>query len=377
MVIHSLLNMSEALRLDDSSPSRPAKAAMTEIFAMSLAGMFIVFAVAVFPGNNDGVHRAMEIAPAMGAAVLQHIGWAFGVYIPILLGFYAIVIGGQLSRDLSSAFRTRRTLGFVAELMTGALVPALVLIIIASIADPSRAGALLLVVPSSAVMFFLAVQLGGFIVFERELRLAAAEGSRSWAKRRLETLRRRSRKPLWLVVVVHTLVGTIIGAGAELVLDRSTRSIGPLLATYGSVAFFLGLVGAFGVFTFRTARDRLSAVISWIIPAGLYVGVVLLALSSLDRFGVAAGVSLAVVVTFSAISTFVAPDRGPRAMVDWTIQGGARGYAANAVALTYVRNTREVRELKQAMTAEKPSASRERYAAFVETLGGKVSPRTP
>ncbi len=374
VVVHSVLGMS-ASRVEDLLPSRPVKEAVTEIIGMSVLGLFIVFVLAAFPGGNDGVYRAMGLAPAAGAVVLQHIGWAFGAYIPILLGFYAIVIGGQLVADPATAARTRRILGFVAEAMTGALVPALVLILAACIADPSQAGALFVILPVAGVMFFLAIQLGGFIVFERELRLASAERSRDWAKGRLNTLRRRSRKPMLLVVTVHTLTGGLIGIGMTLILTRPTGSIVVLFLLYGLIALGLAFASVHGLHTFRTARDRTSKVMAWMIPSGLYLAGLMLALEVLTTSGVAAGASVLAVVASSAASTFWPRKRTSQFLLNWTLQGAATGYAAKSVSSTYVSTMREIRELTQTPGADKPPTLRDRVASALQAFRGAVPAR--
>ena len=234
---------------------------------VSLLGLFITFVLGSLPGGSEGPALAFERAPEAGKVVLQHIGWAFGAYIPILLGFYAIVVGGQLVADPATAARTRRMLGLVAEVMTGCLVPALALIVAACIAEPAQAGALFVVVPVSAVMFFLAIQLGGFVVFERAEQLATAERTRDWAKERLRTLRSRSRTPIWLVVLVHTLLGALIGLVTAWSLNRSPSSVIVLCILYGMTALGLAFAGANGVHSFHTAQGRVSRIMAWPLPA--------------------------------------------------------------------------------------------------------------
>lgn len=363
VVALSLLGMSDSPNGKVLPPSRAKKDAVAEIVAMSILAMLIAFIVAAFPYGEGSVGRILRLAPTAGRAVMEHIGWAFGVYIPILLSFYAIVIGGQLSADLPSAFRGRRTLGIVAEAMTGALVPALVLIAVACAADTSHAGALLVIAPASAVTFFLALQLGEFIVFERALRLASAERSRDWAKQRLDTLRARSRKPLWLVVAVHALVGAVIGTATTLILAGSTRPIAFIFLVCGLVALGLGALSVFGVYHFCTARDRTSEVLAWIIPAVLYILVIVFALRLIAEVALPVGVGLLAVVIFSSVSTFWHRKRAPRYLVDWTLQGGAVGYAAKAVSSTYVRSVREVRELSPTAVTEESLTLRGKFTA--------------
>ncbi|WP_261393746.1 hypothetical protein [Microbacterium esteraromaticum] len=86
----------DASRDKDALPSRPAKEAASEILVMSCVGLLMVFFLAVLPGGDEGVARAIPLAPVAGAAVLEHIGWAFGGR-------------GQLRQDLARQLSTGRT----------------------------------------------------------------------------------------------------------------------------------------------------------------------------------------------------------------------------------------------------------------------------
>lgn len=359
---------SGASRDDDVLPSRPAKEAVREIFVVSAVGLFIVFVLAALPGGNEGVYRAMGLAPVAGAVVLEHIGWAFGAYIPILLGFYAIVIGGQLVADPTTASRTRRTLGLVAETMTGVLVPALVLILAACIADPSQAGALFVILPVAGVMFFLAIQLGAFIVFERAEQLASAERARDRAKERLPALRQRSRKPIWLVVTVNAIAGGLLGTGTTLAITRPTGSVVALLGLYALIGLVLGFASAHGMYLFRTAQDRTSRVMAWAFPTALYLAGIMLAVQLFVTSGPAGGTSVLVIVAFSVASTLWPRKGAPRFILNWTIQGATTGYAAKTITSTYVTNVRKIRELIQTPDADEPATLRDRIVAVFQAF---------
>lgn len=368
---NSVMNASSA---DELLPSRPMKETMSEIIGMSILGVFLVFLLGMAADSGDGGYLAMELAPEAGALVLEHIGWGFGAYIPILLGFYAIVIGGQLVAAPATAARTRRTLGFVAEAMASAFIPALVLIIVACIDDASLVGALLVIVPVAAVMFFLAIQLGGFIVFERALRLASAERSRDWAEARLATLRNRSRIPVWLVVTIHTLVGGAVGLGTDLALMRPSGSNGVLFLLFAMLALILGFASVNGVYTLRTARDRTSKVMAWVLPSVLYLMVLTLILELFSTSGVAAGGGVLAVVSLLVASTFFPRKRSNRILRNWTLHGAATGYAAKFVAKTYARNMREIRELRHPSESHHPASPRDRIMAAIYAFRGATAP---
>lgn len=376
---HSVLAMDNALSIgepDEQLPSRPAKEAVSEIAAMSLLTLFAAFALGnALSGDTRSIVHVFSLAPAAGAVILDHIGWAFGVYIPILLGFYVIVIGGQLAAD-PSAGRTRRTLGFVAEAMTAGLVPALALIVAACIADPSQAGALFVVAPVSAIMFFLAIQLGGFIVFERSLRLASAQNSRDWARHRLTALRHRSRKPVWLVVIVNSIIGGMIGLGTRLLLTRPADSVAVLFLLYGLIPLVLAVATLHGFHAFYTARDRTTRVLAWFLPSGVYLLFLTLAATLFVSSKPAAATSMLALLTFSLVSTFWPRNRGPRFLLNWTVRGGATRYAARSVTRTYVRSARKVRDLSTTPDAAAPLRLTERLISALQAFRDGALTRT-
>lgn len=367
VVVSRVLSMSSVSESeDDLLPARPASKAVFELIIISLLGLFIAF---ILGSGGESPEQAILRAPVAGAVVLQHIGWAFGVYIPILLGFYAIVIGGQLVVEPATAAKTRRRLGFVAELIAGAFVPALALVIAACVDDPRQAGALFVILPAAAVVFFLAVQLGGFIVFERALRLATADRTRDWAKQRLEALKPRSSRPIWMVVVAHAVIGGLVGFVTALVTGRSPSSILVLTPLYSGVAFVLAFAGATGVYFFDTAQDRVGRIMAWPLSVGVYIAGIVLAFDVADA-SPAAGVSVLLLVIFSAASVLMPRRSMPRFLLNWTIQGATAGYAALTIASHYVRTVREIQVLRPKPDADRitPLKMSDRISAAADAL---------
>lgn len=334
---------------DDSEAPAPRRAreSISEMAGMSVATICITIGLAVtFGGGEDLVPRAMVWTLTAGESVLDHIGWGFGVYIPTLLGFYAIVIGGQLVATPTAARRIRRVLGFVAEAMAAAFVPALLLVVIVCVGVPARAGALFVVAPVAGLMFFLAIQLGGFLVFERRQRLATAERSRDWAQQRLPGLAFRSRRPFWVVLLVHTLVASTVGVFVTVAFTRPQPFWG-LFVLYAIIAAGLVLASTHALVTLRTARDRSTGVFVWVLSGGLYVAVIAIAgelfVAHPSNFAGAAGVASVVLVT--GASTFWPRRCAPRLLLNWTLQGASTAYAARSVARVYRNAVREIREL--------------------------------
>ncbi|MEV8265789.1 hypothetical protein AB0P00_16755 [Microbacterium sp. NPDC077057] len=362
-------------RADELLPSRPAKEAMSEIAGMSVFATFAAFVLLAFP-SETALPQLVEVAPVAGAEVLTHIGWGFGVYIPVMLGFYAIVIGGQLVASPTVAARTRRRLGFAAEAMAGALTPALLLILAVCVKDPTKAGSLFVVLPAAGVTFFLAVQLGGFVVFEPALRLAEAIRSRAWAASQLPALRSRSRRPVWLVATVTAVLGGILGLavtvaiappGSELVLTELVLTV-----VYAMFAAGLTLFNLHGLHTFLTARDRLTKIAAWLFPVSIALAVFAIAGGLIGDGAIAGGVSVLAVLAFCTLSALW-PRSIPWAFgQDWSVRGAGAALAARAVARTYGTSVRTVNELSATQVLPPTGGLRERLLAVVSALRGEV-----
>ncbi|MFD6698728.1 MULTISPECIES: hypothetical protein [unclassified Microbacterium] len=354
-------------------PARPAKEAASEIAGMATMAVFFSAAIIfTFSGSIDSFARAISCLPAMGETVMQHIGWAFGVYIPVLLGFYAIVIGGQLVGDATTAGRTRRILGAVAEAMTAALVPALAIILATCIADPAQAGALFVIVPVSGVMFFLATKLGAFVVAEHALRLAMAESSRDGARQRLRDLGNRSRKPVWLVVIANTVAGGLIGTAIAVAVVPRIGSVVVLFSLLAAIALVLSAVSVQGVQIGLIAQDRSSKFAGWGLPGGMYLLAAILVANVFNGSGPEAGISVLSVMCFCAGSASWRR-RSPRFLVDWTLRGAATKSAAQSVARTYARNVREIRELGAVSERAAPITFPERIIIAVRAFRDAAS----
>jgi hypothetical protein len=333
-------------------PSRPAKEAFSEIVGMSAFATFLGFMLLAFPGDN-WVAQIISVAPVAGMQVLQHIGWGFGVYIPVMLGFYAIVVGGQLVVSPRAA-QIRRTLAFTAEAMASSLVPAVLLIVAACVRNPSAAGALFVVIPAAGVTFFLALQLGGFFVFEPALRLASAIRSRDWAAKHLVALRLRSRRPLWLVFGATTLVAGAMGVVVTMSTASMSGSLILLAGIYLTFGAGLSIFNVHAVYTFHTARDRLSKVVAWLFPVSIALVVLSLAFGLILNGAAPGGAAVISIVAFCTLSALW-PRRIPwKFGRDWSVQGAATAYAAKSVARTYARSVVAVRDLAPAPVSVEP-----------------------
>lgn len=237
----------------------------------------------------------------------------------------------------------------VAELSFAAIIPALVLVLVYCVSAPERLGPLFAVVPATGVMFFLTVQLGGFVVFEPAVQLADATQSQARARAQLAALRRRSRRPLWAVLTANLLAATLVGA---VVLGSAGGWVWftewltfPLLLTWAAATCLFGSFIA-GMLAARTVTSRVLAVAGMVL---IWVFTVGMALSLSDAAEpswplAAAFVAMTVAVNASAVW----PLRpSAQVLVNWTLSGGFRAARARLWVTTYRRSTVKIRELTE------------------------------
>lgn len=347
--------------------SRPWKESLSEIAGASAVLVVLTYIILAAPGGGGSLEQVWNTAPIAGGQVLEHIGWGFGVYIPVLLAFYAIVIGGQLVESPAAA-ATRRSLGLVAQAMAAALAPALLLIIAAYADDLSKAGALVVILPATGITLFLAVQLGGFVIFEDTLKLAAATRTRDWAQNRFQALRIRGRRPLWLVQAVTAIVGGTFAFALTLCLASPTGPLWTLFLVYVMFTLGLTLFNTFGVQTLRTAQDRSSKIAAWLLPLSMGLIVTTIALNLFLNDAGAGGIAIISIVAFCTLSTLWPRSYMGRFWLNWSIQGAGTASAARAIVRRYVKAAREIRELTPAVKPDSPPTLRERILAAVQAF---------
>lgn len=283
--------------------------------------------------NPDGTSNLrnlfLEFAATLGGEALENAGWALGVFIPTVLGFFVLVIGEQwVLRNGIRASRLRALLSNAALLLSAFSLTAFVLIVAHWMKHPEDLGAALFVIPAVVVLVGLSIGLGTFAVPERGEAISAEEQTIRWAEQRLGTLPRpESSADSAPCPVVVTVVATGLMSGLVAALIAVERNEWGALASAMAVFSLFGLLsslaGAYLRYSWYTARDRLDGTFSVLIPVAWAVFGAGFAWSLIDdghlRWGIAVA-SVLVLVTFSCVVT---PSHPSASVFRWSVHGGS------------------------------------------------------
>ncbi|MDM7886582.1 hypothetical protein QUG92_15835 [Curtobacterium sp. RHCKG23] len=292
-----------------------------------------------------------------GTVLAAHIGWYYGALIPLLLGFYAFIGGGQLL-GVPHVQRSRRNLGLVAELLTGATWPPFLILLCSAAVHADQRALIIVLVPVQAVVLFLGAQLGGFIVFDRDERHRAAIANAEAARKTLTELRNRSRYPAWRILLMHALVVGVVSWLAVVAVSpaKPILLMWPLLVALILLAVGVGAVFIGAIWFFLAATDRVTRFLAWWVPYGIVLVLVLLALSQpFSRVAIAVDAALAVQLVSAVLGTHVRSSR--RWWRNWSLSGGGRRSAAREVVRRYASAMREAHSTRPTLVATRTFAS--------------------
>ena len=185
-------------------------------------GLFAIFLLAVTAspftiiGAMQGPDAALGAVGDAGGVLLEHIGWALSGYIAVLLGFYLVVIGGQILGGGDEAARIRQLLGAVAELVGAAAIVLVVMVGAHCVGEPRSWAVFIAIGPMVVLVVFLAVALGRFLIPGREMRLEDAERRRKSSRlrsRKFSVRTRRQFMPVWATnAIIASMPGTTVFA---------------------------------------------------------------------------------------------------------------------------------------------------------------------
>lgn len=298
--------------------------------------------ILAFPFGSVGLSIVCQRAVVAGSEAIEHIGLALGVYASTFLAFYGVVIGAQINRS-RMAPQTQRFLSFTSELLVGSLAPAIVLIIIACVEKPSRAGALFALLPASAILFLVATVLGTFLVFSESERRDSLTRALSKANQNQKLLPSAGKYGISMFVC-HAAMLALLGTLITGILNGWT--IQPsILALLGSMYFVVagGIAAgsAFGVISRQTTQDTFDKVFGIVITTIIFSSGAFLIISSLLSGLWSVALSLVVIVVLSAISMLIQSEK----LRNVTIHGAATHLSAQSISTRLEQINEQLREL--------------------------------
>lgn len=322
---------------------------LTEVLLLCLAALVWTALLIITIGHNH-VGFLTHFIRAADTTTYKNIGWAFGVYVPTLLGFYVLIVGGQLVHSTRDPLQTQRALGEVAELLTAALTPALVLAFCACISSPKRAGALFVMAPASATVVFLTVQLSQFVIPGRERRLAAARESHAWAQGRLDHLQEIERRSMWWVLPVNILGPIAIDAFA-VVLGGGTLHLVWLTEELGLTAYTV-LIGVGVIVILYLARDWAARTTAGVTLVALYPWPLLIVIDMFSTRSPYAATANALGLLGIIASSILPPHIAPARVSRWTLRSGSASIAVRLATRMLKRAGGQIQSLEQVPQGE-------------------------
>jgi hypothetical protein len=347
-----------SLKAHPASETRSVGAAISETAGLALGVVLLLFVPFAIIGALDSWGAAVDAASSAGEALIPHVGWALTGDVTVLLGFYLVVLGGQIL-DGGDAARTRRVLGVVAESMAAASIGILALIVVHCVQTPTEWGVIVAVVPMVLIIVFLAVQVGRFLILDREQTLTAAVLTRNTVRRRLRMLTSRSRRGFLPVFLANA--GVAAGLGLLMAIAVGLPSAGALeqVAIGGiGAAIFVVLAGMlFGWITFATYMSELEP--GWysrsvFIALSVFVLAVVVSVCVLWAEAGFAEISWGAAVVCAATTVLAVcppPSKRPR-LADWSFRASIRTLLARRLAKTYARSVREIINLRVPRAAQ-------------------------
>lgn len=318
--------------------------------------------------------RVFTHAAALGDAALDDVGWALGIFLPTVLGFFVLVIGEEwaFKDNPTRVSHLRALLANAAQIFSACTLTAFALIIAHWTQEPAELGAVLFIVPAVLVLVGLGVGLGIFAVPERKVAINAEEQTIAWAQKRLDALPGDTAPaesdpqspvsetfepaydgplPIAMSVFTTSLVSGIIGT--LIAVERNEwDAVGAAMAILIVCGLFFSISGAYQRFAWFIARDRVDRFFSTLFALlsatfGAAVTWILIG-DGLIRMGIAVLSTLLV----AALSSFVVPARITSGIYRWSVHRSVV-HAAKSVLDGKLAKSQAARDELQRPTTEK------------------------
>lgn len=319
----------------------------TSIETSALCLLFVVVMLVLafaFAGEAVPLWENESIISA-GNVLFDQLGWVLTVYITVLLGFYAASLGRQFYSDQQLADKSRNELGFAAEMMTAAAATMIVFIALGSFNRPERFGMIIVVVPTFCLVFFLATNLGRFVVVGKES-ASRLHGDLSKVVARSRGLGRGARGRPLLVIVGNVL---FITAAAALPAFKEPAQV-PGVLLFNLIPTTV-LVGAY-VYARYNFLTEFYAVVrwgSWIFPLFVVLSLVMtVAVALLGEISMPWEIILALVLIMVSVSvsTFIYSRREKSRIPNWSLNGAVNALARKSLVEARVRISGEINDLE-------------------------------
>lgn len=331
---------------------------LTEIVLYSVLAMVGGFIYLALTSNPRALRIDWESLVLAGEAVLGQIGWGLGTYVPIMLGFYAVIASGRLPGNDPVGDRTHRLMGVAAEALAASTVPLFLLVLVYCLSTPEKASVMLVVTPVMASIFLLAFMLGRFAGIPVSEQIRSVKRERGWVRARRAMAPPGSALSAWAGWAITSAAGTVVGmvvyflAPPRGIHPRMTLAVAVLIFLLSCLASALALVCL--DFWFSGHRsDAILGVCVYGILACLPVGffVVTLFVGGADgssdawqdsRAGAIGVIAMCVPILLSALWP---PRFMPIVLYQWTLQAAGARLARKSLDKSFDRASKRLEKL--------------------------------
>lgn len=295
---------------------------------------------------------------AAGKVLLPEIEPTLGMYISVVLGFYAIVFGNRYAThlekeptpNLSELVRVRRTLARIAELTASTLVPILVLIVIAFIADPAQLVRIPVIIILATTVFTLSTLLGQFNVLDIESQINTTKSSLERLSNLLKELQPYSKRPPALVILFHLLIIAVLISLVYFITNPSGDLRLQFIALSATLSLLLGVASLIGLFAFLSGKSTFDRLIGVIVSIIVYLAL-LVTIIAMSITGNPIGICLLSIFIFLTISSLVPRNVAHQNLVDWSLKGLVAQLATKDASSSYDRNKAWLTKLNRQLEA--------------------------
>lgn len=351
-----------------ATPPRELRTVLSEFAGLVLMALIVavVLPAAFMTGALDTLSRMIFDG---GKELYAQAGWALTLYITVLLGFFAVSIGGQILATPVEGNRIRRTLGLTAEVLAALSVPMISYIIWYCIQTPSKLAGLLAIVPAYGLMTFLALQLGRFVVYDVDKRLRVLDEGIEKRNTRLEAIGPRSARPPVLAFTVSTLAPTALATVLSIPFIE-TPALLLEVAFYLAVAcVLLNLAYLFCVRLYLTDLTA-SARTRWFdfgLAGLMTVLTLLIPVYAFAQESWAAGTIFLVAIAGCLLQVMLPRRAQPLWMLDWSVAGAGATLAVRSLTKARAAAEEERRQLLE-QRPDTPTSWRDRITNAVSAL---------